>query len=180
MQYAYLQLGEDHKAKELMEEVGAIKKVFNPRLTTDTALAAVPARYMLERQDWRGAADLVVPGLVAALPAKAITYFARAIGATRVGDFAAAQADIDRLKEFRASLTKAGEAYWSGQVDLQIIAAQGWHAHARGSRAVAVKLMRAAADRDNSEKHVAMKIGCIQCASCSPIFCWNKATRPQR
>ena len=76
MQYAYLQLGQDRKAKELMEEVGAI-------LTTDTALAAVPARYMLERQDWRGAADLVVPALVTATPAKAITYFTRAIGATR-------------------------------------------------------------------------------------------------
>jgi hypothetical protein len=34
MQYAYLQLGEDHKAKELMEEVAAIKEVFSPRLTT--------------------------------------------------------------------------------------------------------------------------------------------------
>jgi tetratricopeptide (TPR) repeat protein len=158
MQYAYLQLGKDHKAKELMEEVGAIKKVFSPRLTTDTALAAVPARYMLERQDWRGAAGLVVPALVTATPARAITYFARAIGATRAGDFAAAQTDIDRLKEFSASLAKAGDAYWSGQVDVQILAARGWLAHAKGSRAEAVKLMRAAADReDNSEKHVAME-----------------------
>jgi hypothetical protein len=128
MQY-YLQLGEDRKAKELMEEVGTIKKVFSPRLTTDTALAAVPARYMLERQDWRGAAGLVVPALVAAPAAKAITHFARAIGATRAGDFAAAQADIDRLKEFSASLAKTGDAYWSGQVDVQILAAQGWLAH---------------------------------------------------
>ena len=158
MQYAYLQLGEDRKAKELMEEVGAIKKVFSPRLTTDTALAAVPARYMLERQDWRGAAGLVVPALVTAPAAKAITHFARAIGAARAGDFAAAQADIDRLKEFSASLAKAGDAYWSGQVDVQILAAQGWLAHGQGSRAEAVKLMRAAADReDNSEKHVAME-----------------------
>ena len=117
MQYAYLQLGEDRKAKELMEEVGTIKKVFSPRLTTDTALAAVPARYMLERQDWRGAAGLVVPALVTAPAAKAITHFARAIGAARAGDFAAAQADIDRLKEFRASLAQAGDAYWSGQVE---------------------------------------------------------------
>ena len=91
---------EDRNAKELMEEVGTIKKVFSPRLTTDTALAAVPARYMLERQDWRGAAGLVVPALVTAPAAKAITHFARAIGAARAGDFAAAQADIDRLKEF--------------------------------------------------------------------------------
>jgi tetratricopeptide (TPR) repeat protein len=158
MQYAYLQLGEDHKARELMEEVGAIKKVFSPRLTTDTALAAVPARYMLERQDWLGATGLVVPALVTAPPAKAITHFARAIGAARAGDFAAAQADIDRLKEFSASLAKAGDVYWSGQVDVQILAAQAWLAHGQGSTAEAVKLMRAAADReDNSEKHVAME-----------------------
>jgi tetratricopeptide (TPR) repeat protein len=158
MQYAYLQLAEDREAKELMEEVGAIKKVFSPRLTTDTALAAVPARYMLERQDWRGAAGLVVPALVTASPAKAITHFARAIGAARAGDFAAAQADIDKLKELSTSLAKAGDVYWSGQVDVQIIAAQGWLADGQGRKSEAVKLMRAAADReDNSEKHVAME-----------------------
>lgn len=158
MQYAYLQLGEDREAKELMEAVAAIKKVFSPRLTTDTALAAVPARYMLERQDWRGAAGLAVPALVTARPAKAITYFARAIGAARLGDFAAAQADVDKLKEFGSSLAKAGDAYWSGQVDVQILAAEAWLAHGQGSKAEAVKLMRAAADReDRSEKHVAME-----------------------
>jgi tetratricopeptide (TPR) repeat protein len=158
MQYAYLQLGEDRNAKKLMEEVAAIKKVFSPRLTTDTALAAVPARYMLERQDWRGAAGLLVPALVTAPPAKAITYFARAIGAARVGDFAAAQVDIDRLKEVSASLMNAGDTYWSEQVDVQILAAQAWLAHGRGSKIESLKLMRTAADReDKTEKHVAME-----------------------
>jgi len=158
MQYAYLQLGQDRNAKALMEEVGAIKKVFSARLTTDTALAAVPARYMLERQDWRGAANLAVPATVTAAPAKAITHFARALGAARVGDVAAAQADIDRLKEFSAALGKAGDAYWSGQVDVQILAAQAWLAQAKGEKSEAVTLMRRAADReDGSEKHVAME-----------------------
>src|SRR6516164_567807 len=158
MQYAYLQLGEDLKAKELMEEVGAIKKVFSPRLTTDTALAAVPGRYMLERQDWHSAANLVVPAIVTAPPAKAITHFARALGAARAGGFAAAQADIDRLKEFSATLAKAGDGYWSGQVDTQMLAAQAWLAHGQGGKAEAVRLMRSSADReDNSEKHVAME-----------------------
>jgi hypothetical protein len=158
MQYAYLQLGEDGNAKKLMEEVAAIKKVFSPRLTTDTALAAVPARYMLERQDWRGAAGLSVPALVTAPQAKAITYFARAFGAARAGDFAAAQVDVDRLKEVSASLVNAGDTYWSRQVDVQILAAQAWLAHGRGSKADSLKLMRTAADReDSSEKHVAME-----------------------
>lgn len=158
MQYAYLQLGEDRKAKALMEQVGAIRKVFSPRLTTDSALAAVPARYMLERQDWRGAASLVVPAIVTAPAAKAITHFARAFGAARAGDFAAAQADIDKLKEFSASLATAGDAYWSGQVEVQVLAAQAWLAQGQRENAAAVKLMRMAADReDNSEKHVAME-----------------------
>ena len=158
MQYAYLQLGEDRQAKALMDEVGAIKKVFSPRLTTDTALAAVPARYMLERQDWRGAASLVVPAIVTAPPAKAITHFTRALGAARLGEFATAHADIDKLKELEASLAKAGDAYWSDQVGVQVLAAQAWLAQGEGDKAAAAKLMRAAADReDNSEKHVAME-----------------------
>jgi tetratricopeptide (TPR) repeat protein len=113
---------------------------------------------MLERQDWRGAAGLVVPALVTAPPAKAITHFARAMGAARAGNFAAAQADIDRLKEFSAILAKAGDGYWSGQVDMQILAAQAWLTHGKGSKTEAVRLMRGAADReDDSEKHVAME-----------------------
>ena len=68
------------------------------------------------------------------------------------------QADIDKLKEFSASLAKAGDAYWSGQVEVQIFAAQAWLSHGQGNKTEAVKLMRAAADReDNSEKHVAME-----------------------
>jgi hypothetical protein len=56
MQYAYLQLGQDGKARALMAEAGAIQKIFRPILGSETGLAAVSARYMLERQDWRGAA----------------------------------------------------------------------------------------------------------------------------
>jgi hypothetical protein len=158
MQYAYLQLGQDGKAKALMAEVGAIKKVYSPRLASDTALAAVPARYMLERQDWRGASGLLVPASVNAPPAKAITHFARAIGAARSGEFAAAQVDIDKLKEFSATLASTSQPYWSGQVNVQILAAQAWLANGQGNKAEALKLMRAAADlEDSSEKHVAME-----------------------
>ena len=96
MQYAYLQLGQDGKARALMAEVGAIDKVFRPILGSETGLAAVPARYMLERQDWRGAASLQIPPAVNAPPARAITHFTRALGAARSGDLAAAQTDIGK------------------------------------------------------------------------------------
>jgi hypothetical protein len=158
IQYAYLQLGLDGKAKTLMEEAGAITKIFRPILGSETGMAAVPARYVLERQDWRGAAQLRVPATVKAPPAQAIIHFARALGAARSGDLVAAQADIVKLQELKTALDRSSQPYWAGQVEIQILAAQAWLAQGLVNRADAVKLMRAAADReDSSEKHVAME-----------------------
>jgi tetratricopeptide (TPR) repeat protein len=157
MQYAYLQLGQDAKAKAIIEEAATITKVVGPRLPAATAQNAVPARYMLERQDWQGAARLKPIG-TGVPAAEAITHFARAMGAARSGDVTAAQTDIDTLKELRAALEKVNQAYWAGQVEIQIVAAQAWVAQAQGKREEAVKVMRAAADlEDASEKHVAME-----------------------
>jgi tetratricopeptide (TPR) repeat protein len=157
MAYAYLQLGQDDKAKALLEQAAAIQKVIGPVSAGNTARAAVPARYYLERQDWAGAAKLQPQGLPFP-PAEAITHFARAIGAARSGDPAPAQADIDKLKELRAGLLKASQGYWAEQVEVQVLGAQAWTAQARGQKDEALKLMRAAADlEDGSAKHVAME-----------------------
>jgi tetratricopeptide (TPR) repeat protein len=157
MQYAYLQLGNDARARGLVEESASITKTVGPRLPAATAMAAVPARYMLERQDWQGAAQLKPLG-TGVPAAEAITHFARAMGAARSGDLPAVQADIDKLKELRAALESAKQLYWAEQVEVQILGAQAWFAQARGDRAEALKFMRAAAElEDASEKHVAME-----------------------
>ena len=158
MQYAYLQLGRDSEAKGLTEEVAGVKKIFASRYVTECGAAAVAARYMLERQDWKGAATLQVLDIVKAPQAQAITHFARALGAARSDDLTAAQVDIDKLKELRTALEKASQPYWAGQVEVQILAAQAWVAEAQGTKEDALKFMRAAADlEDASEKHVAME-----------------------
>ena len=155
MEYAYLQLGQDLKARGLLQDTAAIKKVIGVLLPT--ARAAVPARYMLERQDWQGAAQLQPIGT--GFPAvEAITHFARAMGAARSGDPAPAQSDIDKLKELRTALEKANQSYWAEQVEIQILGAQAWVAQGQGNKADALKFMRAAADlEDASAKHVAME-----------------------
>jgi len=80
------------------------------------------------------------------------------MGGARSGDATAAQADIEKLKEQRATLEMAGQAYWAGQVEIQILAAQAWAAQGQGNKSDALKFMRAAADlEDASEKHVAME-----------------------
>jgi tetratricopeptide (TPR) repeat protein len=157
MQYAYLQLGQDAKAKALIGDTLVVKKVIGPVSAGNTARAAVPARYMLERQDWKGAAQLQPLGTP--FPAaEAITHFARALGAARSGDLASAQADIKRLNELRDGLVKANQGYWGEQVEVQILAARAWLAQGQGNADEALKLMAAAADlEDSTEKHVAME-----------------------
>ena len=157
MQYAYLQLGQDAKAKALIEEAAAVKKVIGPVSAGNTARAAVPARYMLERQDWKGAAQLQPLGTPFPF-AEAITHFARAMGAARSGDGAAAKTDIEKLHALRAGLEKDNQSYWAEQVEVQILGAQAWLGHSQGDKAEALKFMRAAADlEDGSEKHVSME-----------------------
>ena len=150
MQYAYLQLGQDSKAKALMEEVAGVKKIYASRFVTECGAAAVAARYMLERRDWKDAAKLQVLDFITAPQAKALTYFARAMGAARSDDVTAALADIDKLKELRTALEKAGQPYWAGQIEVQILAAQGWVAQAQGEKPDALKFMRAAADLEDA------------------------------
>jgi tetratricopeptide (TPR) repeat protein len=157
MQYAYLQLGQDAKAQALLAESAAVKKLIGSVSAGQMARAAVPARYMLERQDWQGAAQLQPLGTP--FPAaEAVTHFARAMGAARSGNFAAAQADIDTLKALRTGLEQASQSYWAEQVEVQILSAQAWFLHGQGSKDEALKFMRAAADlEDSSAKHVAME-----------------------
>jgi len=157
MAYAHLQLGQDAKAKALIDESAGVKKIIGARLAGATAQAAVPARYMLERQDWRGAASLTPLGTDIA-PAEAITHFARAMGAARSGDLVAAEADMQKLNDIRATLEKANQPYWAGQVEIQVLAGKAWLGQAQGKQDEALTFMRAAADvEDASEKHVAME-----------------------
>jgi tetratricopeptide (TPR) repeat protein len=157
MVYALLQMGQEGRAKQLRDDSSVIKKLGFDYLASYTALAAIPARFALERQAWKEAAVLEPRG--SQFPqAEAITYFARGIGLARSGDVAAADREIDKLRELRATLEKANQSYWAEQVEIQMLAASAWIAHARGDKEEALKFMRAAADlEDNSEKHIAME-----------------------
>jgi tetratricopeptide (TPR) repeat protein len=151
--YAHLQLGQDIKAREVVEEMSAVTGV-NPSLFAAVyALAASPARYTIERNDWKGAAELQVRPTPAA-HVQAITHFARALGAARIGNTDAAKTDIAKLAELRDKLREAKDAYWSEQVDIQWQVANAWVLYAEGKHEDALKAMSAAADaEDRTEKH---------------------------
>src|SRR5262249_49671425 len=110
--------------------------------------------FMFERQDWQGAAQLQALGTGFPM-AEAITYFARAMGGARGGDIAAARADIEKLKEQRAALEKAGQGYLAGQGQSKILGAQGGTAKGEGNKSAALSSRGAGAARGAaSEKHV--------------------------
>ena len=149
--YAYLQLCQDNAAQQVIGNVEATQP--DPDSFAGAfARAASPARYMVERGDWKGAASLdVKPGKFP--QAIAISYFARALGAARSGDPAAARAEIARLAEIRDSLREAKSNYWAEQVDVEMQTASAWVLYADGKYDDALKAMSDAADaEDKTEK----------------------------
>ncbi len=151
--YAYLQLGQDEKAKATIDEMMTVTGLTGAYLPGPYALAISPARYAIERGDWKAAADLEVrPSPLAHV--QAITYFARALGAARSGNPEAAKADIAKLAELRDKLRDAKDAYWSEQVDIARQVATAWVLYAEGKPDDALTAMSAAADaEDKTEKH---------------------------
>jgi tetratricopeptide (TPR) repeat protein len=151
--YAYLQTAQDQKAQSVIDEMAPISGFTETFIAGPYALAASPARYLVERGDWKGAAELQVrPSPLAHV--QAITYFGRALGAARSGNPQAAKADILKLAELRDKLREAKDAYWAEQVDIQWQVAGAWLLYAEGKHEAALKAMSAAADaEDKSEKH---------------------------
>jgi tetratricopeptide (TPR) repeat protein len=154
MVYAHLQLAQYRQAREVVDEMIAMKG-FNPAVRTGPyAIAASTARYAVERNDWKAAAELELrPTRFAYVDA--ITYFARALGAARSGNPQAARADIAKLEEMRDKLRAAKDAYWSEQVEIQRLVAAAWMLYAEGRHAEALATLSKAADaEDRTEKSV--------------------------
>ncbi len=100
--YAYLQTGQDRAARRLVDALPEMASRFDPSSLGAAAppsagffaIAAIPARYALERGAWAEAVALEPKG--SPFPfADAMTWFARAIGAGRLGRPATIRESID-------------------------------------------------------------------------------------
>jgi hypothetical protein len=158
--YAYLQTAQDGAAKGVVDEVAALRKGPPANLPIAYALAAIPARYALERRDWAEAAALAPVG--AEIPwerfpwAAAMTHFTRALGAAHTGDLAAAKSELAMLQTFKDRLLEAKNEYWANQVEVQRLGAAAVLAEAEGDGTRALDLSREAAELEQSmDKHPA-------------------------
>lgn len=156
--YAYLQRGQDEKAKDVHADLMEVSN-FQPTFATAYAIAAVQARPALERARWAEAAALPVrthgafpwdrfPG------AETITHFARGLGAARSGNAVAARTAIAELDALHEQMTASGDPYWATLADAQRKAVEAWLAHESGEETQALTLMHEAADLEDSvDKH---------------------------
>jgi hypothetical protein len=169
MIYAYLQTGQDSAARRVLDSLPSLAKRFDPNaiaaggapVAGPYAMAAIPARYALERGDWKAAAALE-PRQSTAFPfTEAITWFARGVGAARTRDTLGATEAVRQLERIRDLLTTGRESYWSQQVEIQRRGVAAWLALARGARADAIAEMRATADLESGTEKNAVTPGPI-------------------
>jgi tetratricopeptide (TPR) repeat protein len=168
MTYAYLQMGMDKEARGVLDhammvaaKVAAAPGAADAGGANTFALAAIPARYAMERGQWAEATALK-PWPAANTPyTEAITHFARAIGFARSGKPAEAAADIARLTALRDREIEMKDAYWTEQVDIQRRGAAAWVMFAEGKQAEAIAAMSAVAEAEDKTDKAAVTPGPI-------------------
>lgn len=159
--YAYLQTGQDVAARKIVNSLAEIESRFDPKAMIGGAggpsagyfaMAAIPARFALERGDWTQASQLIARDTPFPYT-EAMTWFARGLGSARLGQAKAASDAASSLKKLHEQLLKAGENYWALQVEIQEREVEAWGKLAEGHKEDALRQMELAAKlEDGTEK----------------------------
>ena len=163
MAYAYLQLGRDRAAREVLLRAEALIDEVDITAVGATqagafSIAAIPARYALERRAFSEAAALTVHP--SELPqTQAMTHFARAVGAARSGVPQAAGDDIEQLASLRDELIARSDDYWAEQVDIKWQVARAWLRFAEGHEDEGIALLIDAAEAEDRTDKSAVSPG---------------------
>ena len=184
--YAYLQMGMDQEARGVRDhalKVGTAALGAAPAAgatgSNTFALAAIPARYAMERSQWAEAMALTPTPAPNTPYTEAITHFARAIGAARGGKPAQAAADIARLAALRDREVELKDAYWTEQIDIQRRVAEAWVMYAQGQKAEGIAALTAAADAEDKTDKSAVTPGPLAPARELLGFMLLEANRPK-
>lgn len=156
--YAYLQEARDTSARKALAEMEAITTLDEDQFAAAYAFAASPARWVLERQDWKAAAALELKP--AWFPwdryrnVEALVHYARAIGAARGGDVDTARRETNEIAGIRKALPATRDYDWSGSIGAQWEAANALIVWAEGKQEEGLRLLRTAADDEDAvDKH---------------------------
>ncbi|HWZ97096.1 MAG TPA: hypothetical protein VN025_04980 [Candidatus Dormibacteraeota bacterium] len=163
--YAYLQMGQDGDALAIAKALPKPQSGDAAYYTALYATAVIPARLVVERQQWPEAAALTLPAGI--FPGgrysstEADLYFAQALGAARIGNLDAARNGLQQMASLRARLMQNNDNYSSNLVDIQTDAVTAWIAFCNGKTEEALRLMRAAAEHEDSTDKLPVTPGAI-------------------
>ena len=156
--YSYLQTGQDGEAGRVVD--GASRLKFLPHLLDAYAAAAIPSRYAVERQRWDEAASLTLPvGDIdwKLFPhAEAAMVFCRALGEARLGKVDLTQNDLERLEELQRAVSSSVEnegvwqRFWATEIQINHDMVKAWLLYRQGESDAAIRLLRQAADKEDS------------------------------
>ncbi len=151
LNYAYLQVGEDAKAKQIVDQVATMDMTPTRDMHgyLDMARAGFPATYDIEMRHWKEAAALE-PSKDAEPQNAAITYWARAVGSGHLKDAAAAKQDLAKYDAMVEAVKKSPDAYLAVYMDTDRDEVRAWIAVAEGKNDEAAQIMRAVADKQDA------------------------------
>jgi hypothetical protein len=153
LEYAYLQTGEYTKAREMRDQLSAIRGEDVSKGIGDyfgLAQAILPSLYLLETQDWNGALALV-PRTESEPSSQAITYWARAVAAGHLRDSSAARSSVDQYHCMVGAVKKSEKAFIAQYMEPNGNEARAWLFFAEGKNDEAIRLMRSVADKQDGE-----------------------------
>jgi tetratricopeptide (TPR) repeat protein len=149
LEYAYLQTGDDERAKAIVEQVAQLKPMSPEVQASAYAFAAIPARYYFETRNFKAAKDL--PTRSSSYPEfDAIINLARAVGHADIDDVAGARAEIAKMEQIRDKVKSKGDTYATGQVEIMILEATAWTDLAEKKDAEALAAIRRAAGLEDA------------------------------
>jgi tetratricopeptide (TPR) repeat protein len=153
LEYAYLQIGENSKAKVIVDQLASIQEDdVDPGLDgyLDRMRAHMPAMYALETHQWKEALALE-PAAGAEPSAQAITYWARAVAAGRLRDVAAARDAVLQYDAILETVRKSSRPYRADYMSANHDEAHAWLVFAEGKNDQALSLLRSVADQQDAQ-----------------------------
>ena len=147
--YAYLQTGRDKDVAQVIRQLKDMPGLNPGDFKTSYASTAMPIRYMVERNQWAEAAN-VIPSPGTPAQVTAIAVWARAEGLARTGHTTEAQAEIQKLQLIEKQLRTSDDSYWATQVEILAQEVMAWLAQANNKPEEAKTLMCEAADQEDA------------------------------
>jgi tetratricopeptide (TPR) repeat protein len=150
LDYAYLQSGEEAKARAVATAEMGVHGSDDEERAHHRAL--LEARNALELHRWKEAAELKVPEVRELW--QDTTWWAKAIGAARTGDVAAAKTDVEKFREIVTQREKQSQSEGYKAPDekaTDLREAEAWLLFAQGKSQVAIAELTAAARHEESQ-----------------------------